>query len=79
VKAATAPMRDNLSQLVLSHLAELGGGELSQKGSAGGTKEVGEGLYAPPVAALEESVGLEAHLLPGQVSATVVKVPKTTG
>ncbi len=54
---------DQVDQLVVRHLGELGDGELGEQGDAGGAKDVGEGLDPLPIAALEKGIGLEAHLL----------------
>jgi hypothetical protein len=65
-KSPLATAGDQVDQLVMSHLLQLGNGELGEQGGAGGAQDVGEGFDPFPVAGFEEGVGLEAHLLLGQ-------------
>ena len=45
----------------MRHRLQFGHGELGQQGQTGGSKEIGEGLDALPIAALEKGIGLEAQ------------------
>lgn len=78
VEAAVAAVSDEVSQLVVGHLAQFGGREFGQEGSTGGSKDVGESLDTLPIAAFEEGIGLKADFLLGEIAGELEAVAGET-
>jgi len=76
VKATTPAVGDAVGEFGQGHRLQLGDGELGQQRQASGAEEIGEGLDALPITALEKGIGLEAQFLAGQVASQVIAIAR---